>query len=207
MAADIDERPCIEEQILAATNTSSLKIDPSRRTQADVVLAAGFAKNRLGLALIHLQGEWDRCEKPRKRTPAEIAARAALLKDKKGRADLRRATVEALVWHASAMRDRAMRLSGRSLVLGLLTDWAAERGIDVDLLGPAIFHWLAPKCAACDGLGETKIPDTPSLSGKRCQHCQGSKTWPRPLGAQDVHDHMKKSIGQAKGQTAGALYG
>jgi hypothetical protein len=204
---DTDEKPGIEERFLAAANTSDLTVKLDRACGADIIIAAGFAKNRLGIALIHLQAEWDRCEKPRKRTAQAIALRASALKDKKGRPDLKRATIEAMVWHASAMRERAMKLTGRSLVLGLLQEWAAERGIDVDLLSPALYHFLAPACPACDGLGKVKIPDTPSLSGKNCQHCQGVGSWPRPLGAQDVHDHMKKSIGQAKGQTAGALYG
>jgi len=171
--ADVDDKPGIEEKYLAATNTSSLKIDLVRRTQADVILAAGLSAggNQLGQALIHLRGEWDRCEKPRKRSPAEISARAAVLKDKKGRPDVRRAAIEAMVWHASAMRERAAKLAGRSAVIGLLTLWAEERGIDRDLLSPALYHWLAPKCPACDGHGNPKIPDTPSLSAKRCQHC------------------------------------
>jgi hypothetical protein len=207
--ADTDDRACIEERLLVASNTSSLKIDVARSNGADIILAAGMSArgNQLGFALIHLRGEWDRCEKPRKRTPAEISARAAVLKDKKGRPDIRRAAIEAMVWHASAMRERAAKLAGRSAVIGLLTLWAEERGIDRDLLSPALYHWLAPKCPACDGHGNPKIPDTPSLSAKRCQHCQGVGEWPRPLGAQAIHDHIKSCVGKANGGTGRALYG
>jgi hypothetical protein len=209
MATDIDERPCIEERLLVASNTSSLKIDVARSNGADIVLALGMSArgNQLGQALIHLRGEWDRCDKPRKRTPAEIAARAKMLKDKKGRPDQRRAAIEAMVWHASAMRERAAKLSGRSVVVGLLTEWATARGIDCDLISPALFHFMAPKCPACDGLGNLKIPDTPSLSAKRCNHCDGQGEWPRPLGARDIHSYIQTCIAKAKGGVGRALYG
>jgi hypothetical protein len=197
--------PCIEERYLAASNTSDLTMDADRRGHGDLIAAAGFVHNQLGLSLLHMQGEWDKCDKPRKRTTAEIAMRALAFKDKKGRPDLRRATIEAMVWHASAMRERAAKLSGRSVVVGLLTDWAIERGIDVDLISPALFHWLAPACGACEGRGKYRIPDSPALSNKSCNHCGGAGTWPRPLGAQDIHDLMKTAIGSAKGRIGGAM--
>ena len=197
--------PCIEERYLAASNTSDLTMDADRRGQGDLVGAAGFVDNQLGLALLHMQGEWDRCDKPRKRNVAEIAVRATAFKDKKGRPDLRRATVEAMVWHASAMRERAAKLSGRSVVVGLLTDWAMERGIDVDLISPALFHWLSPTCPACDGHGKKQVPYGEEPSKENCPHCRGAKEWPRPLGAHDIHTHIKTCIGSAKGRIGGAM--
>jgi hypothetical protein len=207
--ADTEDKPCIEERLLVASNTSSLKLDVARSNGADIILAIGMSArgNQLGQALIHMQGEWDRCAKPHKRTPAEIAARAKLLKDKKGRPDVRRAAIEAMVWHAGAMRDRASRLTGRSVVMGLLTEWAQARGIDCDLISPALYHWLSPGCPACDGLGNPKIPDTPSLSAKRCSYCDGQGKWPRPLGAEAIHSHIHQCIGKAKGGAGRALYG
>jgi hypothetical protein len=206
--ADTEERPSLEERYLAATNTSNLTVATDRANgAADVILAAGLVRNQLGHALIHLRGEWDRCDKPAKWTPAQIAKRAAELPDKKGKPDVRRANVEALVWHARAMRDRASRLTGRSQVLGLLTEWALLHGVEADLLSPALFHWLSPACPVCEGRGKMKIPDTPSLSNKSCNHCNGSATWPRPLGAERIHDHMRKCLGRAKSQMSHALYG
>jgi hypothetical protein len=173
----------------------------------DVILAAGMVKNQLGHALIHLRAEWDRTDKPRKRTPAEIAKRAAELPDKKGRPDVRRATVEAMVWHAGAMRERASKLAGRNLVLGLLRDWAKECEVDEDLLSPALFHWLAPKCPVCDGHGKFRMPDAPALGRQNCKHCGGHGTWPRPLGAEQIHSHIKSCIGRVKGGMSGKLRG
>jgi hypothetical protein len=195
------ERPGIEERHVTATNTSDLTVTTLHRGQADVIVAAGFVRNNLGHALIHLQAD-----KPCKRTPAEIAARAGQLKDKKGRPDVRRATVEALVAHATALRALAAKLPGRSKVLGLLEEWAAFYGVDRDLLSPAIFHWLAPKCPACDGHGKYRMPDAPALSNRTCSHCDGVGTWPKPLGADRVHEHMKKCLSRAKGDMVRALY-
>jgi hypothetical protein len=205
MTGTDDAPPCIEERYLAATNTSTLLVELDRRSPGDIVIAAGWSHNQLGLALLHLRGQWDRCDKPRKRTPAEIALRALAFKDKKGRPDLRRATIEAMVWHASAMRERAMKLSGRSVVVGYLTDWAQESGVDVDLISPALFHWLSPTCPACDGHGKKQVPYGEEPSKENCQHCRGAKEWPRPLGAQAIHDLMKTCIGSAKGRMAGAM--
>jgi hypothetical protein len=204
---DEDQRPGIEERYLSATNTSSLKVDPDRSTQADVILAAGMVQNRLGHALIHLRAAWDKADKPCKKTPAEIAKRAAQIPDKKGRPDVRRAEIEALVWHASEMRALAQRLPGRNAALGWLTEWADLYGVDRDLLSPALFHWLAPKCPACDGHGTMKIPGSPGLSKQGCRHCHGVGTWPRPLGADRVHTHIASCIGKARGDMARRLYG
>lgn len=212
MATVIDERnppPSIEERLLVASNTSSLLVD-SLHHGADILVAAGLAAkngNQLGLALVHLRAEWDRTDKPSKKTPEEIAEHAKAMKDKKGRPDKRRAHAEAIAWHARAMRDRALKLSGRSAVMGLLTDWAMLRQVDLDLLSPALFHWLAPACPVCGGHGKMKFQDAPTLTDKTCIHCHGTGTWPRPLGAERVHDHIKSCVGKVPKAIREKLYG
>lgn len=196
-------KPKIDELYCTASTSSDLTVDADHRRPIDFVVAAGLAvrsgghKVRLGDALIRLRGEWDRTAKPRKRTEAEIYARAQELRDGKGKPDVKRARVEALTQHAAAMRERAMNLSGRSVVLGLLTDWAREVGADVDLLSPAIFHFLAPTCPVCGGLGRLRHEDAPVL-GKDCYHCRGAGTWPRPLGAAAIHEHFAECLNAAK---------
>lgn len=206
-------RRSLDESYGIARNTSDLTVagglvsgEGLVNKAADILGAAGMMgqRHRLGMALIALQSEWDRCEKPPKRTEAQIEARAAELPDKRGRPDMKRARAEALVWHATALRQRAMSLRGRSVVLGLLTDWATLRGVDVDLLSPAIFHWLAPCCPVCDGHGKLKRPDAPVL-GAQCYHCHGSGAWTRPLGASAIHEHITDCIGKAKSGMAGKL--
>jgi hypothetical protein len=177
--------------------------------KAEVVLAAGMAqgsgRHQLGFALIAIRAEWDRCDKPAKRSEAFIQARALELKSK-GRPDVKRARAEAIAWHAREMRERAMKLRGRNVVLGLLTEWAKREGVDEDLLSPALFHFLAPTCPYCDGLKEVKHASSPTL-GHTCPHCKGSGTWPRPLGAYAIHAHIADVIGKAKAGMVGRLRG
>jgi hypothetical protein len=202
-----EDKPCVVELHATASNASSLQIDIDRRSRADIVGAAGMVRNQLGLALLHLRAEWDRCDKPRKKTAHEIAQRSMELKDKKGKPDLRRARVEALTWHAAAMRERASRLAGRSVVIGLLTDWATEHEVEIDLLSPALFHWLSPACPVCSGHGKIKAVDAPTLTDKACDYCKGAGTWPRPFGAERVHQYMKRCIGGARKGLKEKLYG
>jgi hypothetical protein len=209
-ASTAEERRSIEESYATASLTSDMTafggmVPEGRRTgNSNIILAAALTKARLGIALIAIRAEWDRCEKPPKRSEAQIEARASELKDKRGKLDIRRARVEAMVWHARMLRERAMKLRGRSAVLGLLTDWALLRGVDTDLLSSALFHFLSPTCPACDGLGKMRLPDAPAL-GKQCTHCHGTGTWARPLGASVIHEHIADAIGKAKAGMAGKL--
>jgi hypothetical protein len=201
-----NERAGVEEQYQVAGNTSNLTVEADRRGSADFLIAAGLIKNRMASALVHLEGAWAKADKPAKRSAAWIATRAAEYPDKKGRPDIRRATIEAMVLHAKEMRNLAARLPGRNTVLGLLEEWATMYGIENDLLSPAIFHWLAPACPACEGRGKHRMPDAPTLSKRTCNHCAGTGTWPRPLGADRVHNYLKSCVGKAKGDMVSLLY-
>ena len=206
---DTTDRPTIEELLCTASTTSNMTVSLDRRTTADVVIAAGMlgARHQLGMALIHLRSEWDRTDKPRKATLTEIQARAQAYKDKKGRPDVRRATVEAMTLHARAMRERAAKLSGRSEVIGLLTGWARDNGVDTDLISPALYHWLAPTCLVCNGHGKMRLPDAPSLSAKQCNHCNGTGEWPKTAGAARIAEEIKTAIGRLKKPAIYKLHG
>lgn len=199
-----DRPPDIEERYAVAATTSDLTVYPNRRGSVDVVIAAGMSGARLGTALIHLEGEWHRASKPRPPTDAEVARRASELPDKKGRPDTRRARVELFMLHQRAMRERAKTLNGRSAVVGMLTDWAKERGVDPDLIGIALYHWLEPNCGVCTGQGKLRHESAPVL-GANCWHCHGAARWPTPSGAQPIRDHILECIGQAKAGTARRL--
>jgi hypothetical protein len=200
MATDTAERPGPDEQYLAATNTSDLTLNLHGNCAATHLIAAALAGNRMGSALLHLKAEWDSADKPRKATEADILARAKALPLNKGKLDLRRARVEAMVNHATAMRARASRLAGRPAVLGMLKEWAESRGMDVDMLSPALYHWLSPACPACEGRGKMRFQDAPILSDRKCVHCTGTGTWPRPLGAEAIHDYFKSCTNKARSE-------
>lgn len=192
-----DERRSLDEAYLCATNASDLTLNPDRICAATHLIAAAVSGNRMGSALLHLVAEWSSADKPRKMTEAEIEARAKELPKNKGKPDIRRARTEALLGYATGMRHRAHRLIGWLPALSIMGEWAVSRGVDVDLLSPALYHFLNKTCPVCDGHGFRKLPDAPVL-GKRCHHCEGSGEWPRPLGAQRVHDWLQGCIAKAR---------
>lgn len=205
-AADTEERPGLDEQYIAATNSSNLTLNPDKICAATHLIAAAKGGGRMGSALIHLRAEWDRTDKPRRKTEAEIVARAKELPKYKGKVDLKRARIEAMSEYNYAMRERAKRLTGRALVMGLLEDWAAARGIERDLLSPALFHWLSPECPVCTGPGKVKALEAPVLTDRKCDHCKGAGTWPRPSGAEPIHDFFKSCVAVAKRGRADMLH-
>lgn len=203
MLADND-RPSLDEQYIGATNSSNLTLNPDGICAATHLIAAGLLGNRMGEALAHLRGEWDAADKPRKATEEEITARADAFPKKKGKPDVKRARTEALVGFAVAMRHRAHAMRGWAPALLILQQWAALRQVDQDILIPSLYHWLNPTCPVCDGHGKRKMDDAPVL-GKQCHHCQGSGTWPRPLGAERIHDWLRGCAGKARADRGGLL--
>jgi hypothetical protein len=192
-----NERAGVEELYQSAVNTSDLTVDVNRRGAADVLIAAGWSKSRLGQALQRLRSEWDGCSKPRKATDAEVAQFALEMPDRKGKPDIKRARGMADLGYSQAIKRRAEKIRGRSEVMEALELWAAAHGVDAGLLGPALTHWIAPTCPVCDGLGERRLPDAPVL-GKTCQHCNGTGERPRPLGANRVLNFLKGAVGKTR---------
>lgn len=204
------DRPGLDEQYISATTTSDLTLNPDRICSATHLIAAALSSNRMGDALNHLRAEWDKADKPPNTTEADAAFRAQLIfsvlgRGHKGKPDLKRARVEAIVSHASALRAIYLRLPGRALAMEILKEWAAFRGIDVDLLSPALYHWLNPACPVCDGRGKVKLPDAPVL-GKDCHHCAGSGKWPRPLGAERIESFLKGCVSKARQERRNLLH-
>jgi hypothetical protein len=206
MLADQNERPGLEEQYIVATNTSNLTLNPDKTCAATHLIAAGLLGNRMGQALVFLRSEWDAADKPRKATEDEIFARAAELPRRKDKLDVKRARTEMLVGYATALRHRAHRLTGWLPAISIMSEWAALREVDRDLLSPALYHWLSPTCPVCDGLGHRKMEDAPVL-GSQCHHCQGSGSWPRPHGAERIHDWLHGCVGKARADRSGLIHG
>ena len=205
------DRPGLDEQYLSAQNTSDLTVNPDRRTAVDHLIAAGLSANRMGDALNHLRSQWDAADKPPKATEADAVFRAELLfsvlgRGHKGKPDIKRARIEAMISRAAAMRGIYQRLPARAEAMAILTEWAQLRGVDVDLLSPALYHWLNPTCPACEGRGKVTIPDTPVL-GKECHHCAGTGQWPKPPGADRVANFLKGCIGKARQDRRNLLTG
>ncbi len=206
MLADTNERAGLDEQYIAATNASDLTMHPDHRGAVDHLIASALGSNRMADALNYLRGEWDGAEKPAKWTEADVLAHADTLPKKKGRPDVRMARTQMIVAYSRAMRAAYTRLAGRALCLEILREWAARRGVDADLLSPALYHWLHPVCPVCDGLKKIRHQDAPVL-GKDCHHCAGTGKWPRPPGGDRIESFLKGCVGKARQDRGYLLYG
>ena len=206
MLADTNERAGVEERYEVACSTSSLKVEAEKGGSGDVIIAAGWSDSRVGMALLRLASEWNGAAKPTRPTEPMIQAIAERLKADdeamrtkwgppnpkapKPYSPMARARSEALLWHRKELRLLAVSLKSRATVLEQLTHWAILRGIDPLVVGPALLHWLAPKCTVCDGHGRRKIPDAPTLSAKQCHACQGTGNAHAPEGSGRVLTHI-----------------
>lgn len=137
----------------AGTSSSNLKVDPDRRGDADVLIAAGWSPGMLGGALMRLRGEWDSTARQRRNHPD---------------AD----TVQLLG-----------RLRSLAQVLEAVERWAAAKHLaDARTLArTSVCYWLDPTCRACLGRGAALVPGTPML-GRVCKACGGSRKAREPMG-------------------------
>lgn len=145
----------------------------------------------LGMALLRLHSEFASTPKPRRIAPPtveELAAKMPLiaLRVENGRTvrgpDIRGAVAmlecikrEAIESYANELRLIATRLKSRHQVIGVLTVWAATKGIGESAVSEAVLRWLDPHCPVCNGHAFLKVPDQPALSAKRCPHCHNGE--------------------------------
>lgn len=211
MYADTHDRPGLDELYLLATNASDLTVDADRTTAADHLIAAGLVGNRMGSILIHLIGEWMAADKPPRPSEYDIALRAELLwcalgVGHKKKPDLKRTRAELMNAHARAMRAVYFSLPSRMDALAIMADWARWKGVDVDLLSPALYRHLDPACPVCEGRGKMVMADAPVL-GKECHACGGTGIYPQALGAHRIRDWLKDCAGRARAQRGGIVRG
>lgn len=137
----------------AGTSSSNLKVDPERRGDADVLIAAGWSPGMLGGALMRLRGEWDSVAHQRRNHPDADAV------------------------HLLA------RLRSLAQVLEAVERWATAKHLaDARTLArTSVCYWLDPTCRACLGRGAALVPGTPML-GRVCKACGGSRKAREPLG-------------------------
>jgi len=87
----------------------------------------------------------------------------------------------------SASRERILRsLRG---VVEQVDIQAARWGIRQHVTPAVVMHWLSQVCHACRGRKFETVPDSPTLSAKRCGRCRGEGTEHVPHG-----DHGKRLL-------------
>ena len=184
-----DEIRTVEESYTSATASSNLRCEADRRTDVDILIAAGCTPGILGSALMRLHSEWDGAEHARPATAADFISTA-----KQRTNDSRNPpqTTAALLAAAHKLADshnkqQAKLLMGKlkSLprVVAVLTEWAIMRALpEPQALAQAVVaFWLDSTCHACQGRGHEVIPGTPSL-GRKCKACNGTGKRKEPRG-------------------------
>lgn len=207
MAELIDCQPNIEERYTSANNTSNLRVEAERPGDADLLIAAGWSRSRLGAALLRLHSEWDAAEKPARPTKAAIEALASsypVVVKIKGKKDPRiaRATEEANAWHLSAMRQlvgtlRMLPDVRRELELQAVR-WRISGALEV--VPAVVKYWLDQKCGGCGGLKFKLTPDGSALSGRLCHVCSGSGLGAVPCGqdGRRLCNFLDECVGRAQ---------
>jgi mono/diheme cytochrome c family protein len=171
------DRPSVDERYTSATNASSLLVTPERACSADVIIAAGWAPSRLGMALLRLASEWDASAKPPTNANAE--------------------------WLAHEQRLLMGKLKTLPGVRDQVQLYAAKRfGPDkaLDIAAAAILHWLDPACRVCDGRKYETVKNTARLSGRHCPACHGSGERKAGITALLVTDYMADCVNRARQQ-------
>lgn len=152
-----DDRPTVEESYLSAAHTSNLRVVADKRGPGDVIIAAGWADSRVGIALIRLAGEWDGAEKRRVMSETDLILLRGKLKSLSS-------VLTQVVGHMG--RRNMEDPEGRA--------------------GPIVGYWLSQVCPTCHGLQFQLIKDTPVKSTLRCRSCHGSGRANPPPGSRDV---------------------
>lgn len=168
-----DEKRGVEEQYTSAMSSSNLRVEAERRSDADVIIAAGWSQSRIGGALLRLHTEWDSSEKPRMATFEHFMP--AL---KTGTTKERKLQAHALA-HRHNLHEMGLLLGKlkalpdvRMQVTLQLLRWNVQ---DAEAKAPLIVRWwLAQTCPGCNGTKFQTVEGTNRHSAKVCRACSGT---------------------------------
>ena len=164
------EARTVDEAYSSACNTDDLTVKAERRSDADVLIAAGLSPGILGHALMRLHGEWDAAAKPARITQADATLLYGQLKS------LQRVLGIISEYLTQKGEDKPL-VGAKALVM----------------------YWLDDKCQPCGGRGSHPIPGTPTL-GMMCRACGGGKKRTVPLGqaGRRTLNMMDDAVSQAR---------
>lgn len=128
-----EERKTVEESYTSATQSSNLRCEADRRTDVDVLIAAGWTPGVLGGALIRLRSEYDGSSK-----------RAGTVTD-----------AVLLVGHLKSL-PRALEIIEGWAMERKMADYKR-------LAQSVLAHWLDSACKPCHGRGHEVVTGTPML--------------------------------------------
>lgn len=205
MLENINARPGVEERYQSACSTSTLKVTAERSGPGDVLIASAWSDASIGGALMRLHTAWLKV-KPRSFTDADVARHAGQLPQKRGKLDVGRARRELTDAYVLAVRQTADVLHGRGPIVRHLSEWAIEKGMDAELVGPCLTFWLAPQCPICYARSHQRMADAPIL-GAKCGSCGGTGRRAAPLGGGRILDRIEHTISKWRSDTRARLHG
>ena len=142
----------VEESYTSATTSSNLRCEPDKRTDLDVLIAAGCTPGILGAALMRLRSEFDSSSEKQARTVTDAILLTGKLKS------LPRVLEAIEAWAVLRGMGEPKRLAQA-----------------------VVAYWLDARCQPCHGRGHELIPGTPSL-GRQCKVCKGTGKRKEPMG-------------------------
>ncbi|NMM21829.1 MAG: hypothetical protein HHJ15_18070 [Rhodoferax sp.] len=155
-----------EERCTTAIHASNLRVEADRTGSADVIIAMGMSRSRLGAPLLRLRSEWDGAGllQPGQVTPHEFAL----------------------------LLGRLKTLPSVRYELGLQ---AARWGISADVVAAVLLWWLMPVCQVCHGRKyELEHGATSHRHCKHCKGT-GQETLPHGEAGRKIEDHMTYCMG------------
>jgi len=199
----IDDKPCVEETYTCAGNSSDLRVEADLRSDADVLIAAGWSPTRVGMALLRLHSEWDKAEKPRRPAPGAITALAETMPTNLKQAErTSMARRQAQDWYMDEMAKLVNKLKSLPAVRSQLTAYVPKWGIaEAAVKVPAVIaYWLDQVCPHCHGLKYQRIEGAPTLSSRACKACGGTGIAPIPHGHEGrrVANYMDDCVSRAQ---------
>lgn len=186
---DTTDKPTIDERYTRAGNSRNLSVEEERSGDADVLIAAGWSRNRLGAALLRLHSEWDSAEKPRmSKDVAKPQARDWLLHEQK------------------ILMGKLKTLPAIREAIGLqITAWGWEAG--EGKAASVLLWWLDQTCPECHGTRYETVPGTNRHSAKACRSCggTGSRTLPHGQEGKRLANLFDDCVARSRAQMKRAL--
>jgi len=186
---DTTEKPNIDERYARAGNSRNLSVEEERTGDADVLIAAGWSRNRLGSALLRLHSEWDSAEKPRmSREVGKVQARDWLLHEQK------------------ILMGKLKTLPAIREAIGLqVISWGWEGG--EAKAASVILWWLDQTCPECHGTRYETVQGTNRHSAKACRSCGGTgkRTLPHGQEGKRLANLLDDCVSRARVQMKRAL--
>jgi hypothetical protein len=225
------KRPTTDEKYGRAVHARNLKVerDHTRSNIADILIAAGWSRGKLGVALMRLQSEWDGAEKPRRLSPDAVRVLATKMPRQVplvlSEAGLRARNIRGFVageldaaheaakltadeWHSIELGFLFQKLKTLPEVRERMSDYAWLSDMESpDVKAAALIAWwLHHVCPSCGGNKWLLIPGTNRQSGRPCLKCRGSGETSIPWGIEgrQLLAEMEESIRGAKNSMSAA---